>query len=154
MAVVPQMPAQQQVEDLKARLRQSSISQLEKDELAKDTINAMYALANDLIYPTDADGDVIDIRYFAPLIAYHLSMCGWRKDPDKVQRVRQKAPGAGEPGTGVAEDAIEWVDPGIRKQGRLPLAFRKDAPPEKPGNIDGWHIKPHIKQTMLEEGEY
>jgi hypothetical protein len=148
MAVVPQMPSEVDIEGMKNTLRLKSISQGDKQELAQDTVKAMYALANDLIYPSDASGDVIDIRYFSPLIAYHLAMCGWRKDPEKVQRVREKLP----PTAGVAEDAIRWVDPGHAKQGELPLAFRTDIE-EKP-NEEGWHVKPFVRQTFLEEGEY
>ena len=147
MAVVPQMPQESDIEGMKNALRLKQLSKIEKTAMAKDTISAMYGIANDLIYPSDANGDVVDVRYFSPMLAYHLALCGWRKDPDKVQRVREKIP----PTAGVAEDAIRWVDPSLDKQGELPLAFREQE--EKP-NVEGWHVKPHIRQTFLEEGEY
>lgn len=66
---------------------------------------AMLNMLADLRYPVSQDGSVLDLTFFAPLIAWHLVRCGWRPDPER-RRIKARKITA----KGVVRDAVEWVD--------------------------------------------
>lgn len=122
----------------------------------EEGVRAMYALANDLRYPTDQHGNVYDMNALglSPIIAWHLTMAGWRKDPDKQRRKPRPVPDY--------EGAIEWVS--MDTPDVPPPAFDRSiadlangTPSEKaeairrlggvapdPEPSSGWHTKTHI----------
>ena len=61
-------------------------------------------LMGDMRYPVAQDGSILDMTYFAPMIAYHLTMCGWRLDNEKRLIKARKLTAKG-----VVQDAVEWV---------------------------------------------
>jgi Protein of unknown function (DUF2744) len=61
-------------------------------------------IMKDLTYLVTKDGTVIDLTYFAPAIAWHLTRCGYRPVIEKriIKARKITAPG-------VVDDAQEWV---------------------------------------------
>jgi hypothetical protein len=117
-------------------------------------------LIGDLRYPVSRDGSILDLTFFAPLIAYHLVRCGYRIVPDK-QQIKPRRLDC----KGVTPDAVEWVpmdapdDPlanlanmTMAQINRLPpvqraIAMRRingSELPELPPN-PGWHVATNIK---------
>jgi hypothetical protein len=66
---------------------------------------AMAALGEALQYPVDPHGRVYDVRYLAPVLAYHLARAGIGPVEGQAVIKPRKLP----PSPGVYEDAIEWV---------------------------------------------
>lgn len=137
-------------------------------------------LIEDLTYPVDKDGNVLDAFAIRPGIAYHLVRAGWRKpnntdhfplveefDDPVIKKRKVNAPG-------VYEDAVTWVstdepdDPladienmTIREIDALPADLRIEAKrrlgllppveqPEEPPQ-PAWTVKPFITITDAEE---
>lgn len=116
-----------------------SEGQEKREELAKGMSQAMYDLANDLVYPVDQDGNVMRVHELIPFLSYHLARCGYRKHEDEAVIRQVPLP----PTAGVVEDAVKYVP--IDAPGSVPAAFVKppEGTPERP-NTDGWKVKPHI----------
>lgn len=117
-------------------------------------------MMKDLIYPVSKDGTVIDLTYFAPVIAWHLTLCGYRCDPSKRQIKARKITAPG-----VVDDAQEWVpasapddpladlaDMTMGQINKLPPIQRAEAlrrmggpvTPDLPPN-PGWHVATTMK---------
>lgn len=117
-------------------------------------------LMADLRYPVSKDGTVMDCTFFAPLLAWHLTRCGWRLDTDKRKIKPRKITASG-----VVEDAVEWVPVGapddpladlaemtMAQIHKLPPIQRAEAlrrmggpvTPELPPN-PGWHVATNLK---------
>jgi hypothetical protein len=128
------------------------------DELRREefefNVTAMQ-LIGDLRYPVTKNGSVLDMTYFSPALAYHLTRCGWRIDAKKRKIKPRKIIARG-----VVDDAIEWVpidapdDPlenlhmmTMAEVNKLPPRERAQAMrkltgqelPELPRNEKGWH---------------
>ena len=66
---------------------------------------AMYDIADAMVYPVDNHGRVYDLRYLIPVLSYHLARAGCVIDPARaVIKKRTLASAAG-----VMEGAVEWV---------------------------------------------
>lgn len=121
-------------------------AQRQREVNALDQNKAMYDLANDLTYPVDHQGNVLNVHFLIPTLAYHLARCGYRKDPEKATIIQQPIPGAAQGELpGVVEDAVRYVP--VDAQGQLPEMFRKQQ--EDPAmrdqvNKNGWGVKTHI----------
>jgi hypothetical protein len=117
-------------------------AQEQRDKDARSMVKAMYDIANDLTYPIDEHGNVMNIHFMIPMLSFHLARCGYVKDPSKAKIIQQPVPGAKEGIPGVAEDAVRYVP--VDAQGQLPEMFRKqeEEPPEVP--TTGWHTRTHI----------
>ena len=121
---------------------------------------AAACLIGDLRYPVSKDGSVLDMTYFGPLIAWHLTRCGWRIDRSKRKIKPRKITARG-----VTEGAVEWVDvlsprrsagqprqddDGRHQQATARVACRGSAPDgwtriaDLPTN-EGWHVTTNIK---------
>ena len=112
-----------------------------EQEKAQDMVKAMYDLANDLTYPTDAEGNQIHVHWLIPMLSLHLAKCGYRKI-EEVATVKQIVhPRAGHPG--VAEDAVLYVP--VDATGAIPKAFI-EPPEEHPGSVvnEPWRTRTHI----------
>ncbi|QFP94811.1 minor tail protein [Mycobacterium phage Marshawn] len=67
--------------------------------------DAMYDIAEALVYPVDSKGRRYDVRFLLPVIAFHLARVGCVVDPARAQIKKRPMPLTG----GVVEDAVEWV---------------------------------------------
>ena len=121
---------------------------------------AVLNLLADLRYPVSKDGSVLDTTFFAPLLARHLTLCGYRLDLEhrkiKSRRVSVR---------GVPADAVEWVDvsepddpladlhhmtmadidklsPVLRAEALRRMGAPEPAAPP-PAN-PGWHVQTHM----------
>lgn len=130
---------QEQFERLRKEIQyRQTVGQEEREQLAESMRKAMYDLANDLVYPVDADGNVMRVHELIPFLSYHLARCGYRKHEDEAVITQVPVP----PTAGVVEDAVKYVP--IDAPGFVPSAFIPPAEaPERP-NTDGWKVKPHI----------
>lgn len=117
--------------------------QRQREHNALDLSKAMYDIANDLTYPVDQQGNVLNVHFLIPVLSYHLARCGYRKDPEKATIIQQPIPGAAQGELpGVVEDAVRYVP--VDAQGQLPEMFRRqEIEPEKI-NKTGWGVKTHI----------
>jgi hypothetical protein len=121
---------------------------------------AAACLIGDMRYPISKDGSVLDLTYFAPLIAWHLARCGWRCDQSK-RKIKPRPITA----RGVVEGAVEWVpasapddplenlaDMTMAQIKKLPPMQRAEAlrrmggpeTPDLPTNT-GWHVTANLK---------
>ncbi len=87
--------------DLMSRFRKDAENKIKKAEQNA----ALSALMADLRYVISRDGSVIDLMGLQPAIAWHLTRCGFRPDPDRrVIKARRVV------GRGVPISAVEYVD--------------------------------------------
>lgn len=112
----------------------------EKADRVREMSAASLQLAQDLKYPVDASGNVLDLNHLPdvpPALVYHLIRLGWRKDPTK-QMVKQRPVQA----PGYYEDLVAYV-PMDAPDG--PIQIREPAPVS-----DMWSVKPVINETFEE----
>lgn len=76
----------------------------ENPEMAREVIDAMYDLAEVLAYPVDHHGNVIDLTYVLPPLAYHMALAGARVHADRAL-IKARPIEA----QGVVEGGVEWV---------------------------------------------
>jgi hypothetical protein len=134
--MVEKTEAQKAVEQMRANIYAQNKSQEERNALAKRMIGAMYDLANDMTYPVDEGGNVMDVHFLIPLLSYHLARCGYRKTEGEAVIKQEPIP----PGPGIIEGAVRYVPIDGKLKGEVPLAFQKQ--PDKP---DPWRVRTHIK---------
>jgi hypothetical protein len=116
-------------------------AQEQRNEDARSMVKAMYDIANDLTYPVDEHGNVMNVHFLIPMLSFHLARCGYVKDPSKAKIIQQPVPGAAEGIAGVVEDAVRYVP--VDATGQLPEVFKQQAEvPEVPAT--GWHTRTHI----------
>ena len=134
--------ARDRFEAMRTALSERAVKDQERIELAKNTKKAMYDLANDLTYPVDADGNVMDVSFMIPFLSFHLARCGYRKHEDQATIKQIPHPQAG--GPQIADNAVLYVP--VDATGQLPEAFKKplEVPPEARENLQGWRVKTHI----------
>jgi hypothetical protein len=135
--------AQQRWEEIRARMREN-LEQAPQDENAEERARAMtkamYDLANDLTYPVDGDGNVMNLHWLIPFLSFHLARCGYRKDEEAAAIKQIPHPKRGE--AGYAEDAVLYVP--VDATGVMPDCFLA-TPQEAPVDADiPWHTKTHI----------
>lgn len=118
---------QSQRESMKARVRNHQ--------------EALYDLANDLVYPTDNSGNQYNIHALIPVLADHLAKCGYRKHEDEATVKQIPHPRRGH--AQVAEDAVLYVP--VDATGTVPSAFIP-TPEEQPSDPinDQWHTRTHV----------
>lgn len=108
---------------------------------AQDLSKALYDLANDLTYPTDASGNQYNVHALIPVLADHLARCGYRKHEDVaiVKQIPHPRRGHAQ----VAEDAVLYVP--VDATGTIPPAFipTPEEQPEDPIH-DQWRTRTHI----------
>ena len=146
--------AQDRFEAMRERMHQQSLRQDELNKLAADMRQAMYDLANDMTYPVDQDGNVMDLHWLIPLLSFHLARCGYRKHGDEAVITQIPHPRAGQPG--FAENAVLYVP--VDTPGEIPKAF-VPPPEEDPGRLENqpWRVKTHITvdgETVKGKGEH
>lgn len=120
-------------------------AQQQRDEDARQMIKSMYDIANDLTYPVDEHGNVVNVHFLIPMLSYHLARCGYVKDPAKAKIIQRPIPGAAEGLPGVVEDAVEYVR--TDAEGQLPEAFRKQEhidPELQNAAAAGWKVRTHV----------
>lgn len=102
-------------------------------QAAIEVEQASFQLAEDLKYPVDAHGRVLDMNHLpdvAVTLVYHLIRRGWRPHPDKALiKPRQVV------GGGYYEDLVTYV--GVDESDE-PLVVNAD-PPQQP-----WSVKPVV----------
>ena len=150
-------------------LRDNIAKSRERSQAAKEDeyeFNVTAAcLIGDLRYPVSKDGSVMDLTYYAPLIAWHLARAGWRCDQSKRKIKPRKIIAKG-----VSEGAIEWVltdapdDPlanlnnmTMAEVNALPPVWHAEAVrrmggpelPDLPDRPEGWH--PAVNMTIVDE---
>lgn len=88
-----------------SNFEQAMIESAREQRARVEKNEAMAAMMVDLRYVETRSGDLIDLMGLQAAIAWHLTRCGWRPDPDKrmIKARRVIAQGVG-------EGAIEWVD--------------------------------------------
>lgn len=115
----------------------------------------------DLRWPVNREGDVMDVSFVAAWVAYHLTRCGWRNDPDK-RVIKGRKP----LGRGIATGAVEWVsmdepddeleglqDMSLRELSSLSPAAKFEAIRRLGGQAPdireptGWTVKPNLSIT-------
>ena len=117
--------------------------QRKREDDARAISKAMYDIANDLTYPVDAQGNVLNVHFLIPTLSYHLARCGYVKDPSRAQIIQQPVPGAAQGELpGVVEDAVRYVP--VDAQGQLPEMFRRQEEVPEFVNNTGWNVKTHI----------
>lgn len=123
---------------LEDRARRSNEEEVER---ARDRRKALYDLANDLTYPTDAEGNQYNVHALIPVLAAHLEKCGYRKHEDLAVIKQIPHPRRGH--AMVVEDAVLYVP--VDATGTTPAAFipTPEEQPEDPMN-DQWRTKTHI----------
>lgn len=107
-----------------------------KIDAAKDIEAASLQLADDLKYPIDAHGRVLDMNHLpdvAVALIYHLIRCGWRPDPDKRLIKARRVIGGG-----YYEDLVTYVDVTASD---APLVVNAQPPQEV------WSVKPTVTVT-------
>lgn len=112
----------------------------DKVDKVRDIEEAMLQLADDLKYPVDVQGNVVDLNHLPdipPTLVYHLVRAGWRRDDAKrlIKPRPVEAPG-------YYEDLVAWV-PADSEDG--PIQIREPAPVS-----DLWSVKPVINETFEE----
>lgn len=121
-------------------------AQQKREDDVRALTRAMYEIANDLTYPVDQQGNVVNVHFLIPVLSYHLARCGYRKDPESATIIQQPIPGAAQGELpGVVEDAVRYVP--VDAQGQLPEMFRRqEVDPEMRDQVNknGWTVKPHI----------
>lgn len=102
----------------------------------------MLALMQDLRYPAGPNGEILGFaaEAIAPIVAYQLTMCGWRLDMRKRKRKARKISGPG-----VMEDAVVWR-PVSEPDG--PIVYAGPAEP-----VPGWHTETRVSITDAPEEE-
>jgi hypothetical protein len=140
------------------RRAEAAKAEREFNDEREQTFLAMMA---DLHYPVTRSGDRIDLTLFKFHIAYHLTRCGWRHDPQrreiKARHVNVR---------GVIKDAVEWVpvdseedplanlaDMKMSEIQDLPPVWRAEAlrrlgghgAPVVPLNAKAWHVTPNVQ---------
>lgn len=68
-------------------------------------VDAMYDIAECLVYPVDSKGRIYDVRFMLPVLAFHLARAGCVVDPERAVIKKRRRP----PSPGVVEDAVDWV---------------------------------------------
>lgn len=108
---------------------------------SQDLAKALYDLANDLTYPTDAEGNQYNVHALIPVLADHLARCGYRKHEDLAIIKQVVHPRRGH--AQVAEDAVLYVP--VDATGTIPEAFipTPEEQPEDPMN-DQWRTRTHV----------
>lgn len=131
------MPAEvkEPFELIKERIHAQGRSQRERDILAGKMRKAMYDLANDLTYPIDEEGNVMDVSFLIPMLSYHLAKCGYRKVEEEA--VIKQVPVR----NAQVEGAVTYVP--IDSPGQVPPALKKQTL-EKPIDMQAWHTKTHV----------
>lgn len=132
--------AKDRFDTMRAAIKANASRDQEKSTQAKAMVKAMYDLANDLTFPVDAEGNVMDLQFLIPLVSFHLARCGYKKDPKAAVIEQIPHPNAG--GPQVAENAVLYVP--VDATGAIPEAFRAPPKTHSRENTDGWHTKTHI----------
>lgn len=120
---------------IRERLHAAGRSQQEREALAARMRKAMYDLANDLTYPIDEEGNVMDVSFLIPMISHHLAKCGYRKIEEEA--VIKQVPVR----NAQVEGAVTYVP--IDSPGQVPPALRKQTL-EEPVEMKHWHTKTHV----------
>jgi hypothetical protein len=126
-------------EKLQRRIDEAKEAQRQQLEKLRDIETAGLQLAEDLKYPVDAYGNVLDLNHLPdlpPTIVYHLVRRGWRRDDTKALIKPRRVVGAG-----YYEDLVAYVP--VSESDQPVLA---DAP--KP-EFEGWSVTPQV--NMIEE---
>lgn len=134
--------AAKKYEEMRARMEGAAAAAgNEAIERARDRSKALYDLANDLTYPTDDEGNQVNIHWLIPLLSLHLEKCGYRKIEEKAVIKQIPHPRRGH--AQVAEDAVVYVP--VDASGTIPRAFipTPEEQPEDPMH-DRWVTKTHI----------
>jgi len=110
-------------------------------ERARDFSKALYDLANDLTYPTDADGNQYNVHALIPVLADHLARCGYRKHEEAAIITQIPHPRRGH--AQVADDAVLYVP--VDSPGAPPIALMP-TPQQQPVDPinDQWRTRTHI----------
>jgi hypothetical protein len=117
--------------------REAQKAQFEK---VKDIEDSMLALAEDLKYPLDVYGNVLDMNHLpdvSPALCYHLIRRGWRRDDSKALIKPRKVVGAG-----YYEDLVAYVDV---KESDDPIVVPQTEQPA----ADLWSVTPKV--NMIDE---
>ncbi|UOW93088.1 hypothetical protein SEA_NOSHOW_19 [Mycobacterium phage NoShow] len=134
--------AQDRYNRMKEQLQDRAANRpLEEAARARSYSKALYDLANDLTYPTDAEGNQYNIHALIPVLADHLARCGYRKHEDEATIKQIVHPRRGH--AQVAEDAVLYVP--VDATGTIPQAFipTPEEQPEDPMN-DQWRTRTHV----------
>jgi hypothetical protein len=131
--------AQERLEAAQTRIRDARGNAAAR---AQDRVKAMYNLANDLTYPTDGEGNQLNIHHLIPILASHLEKCGYRKHEELA--VIKQIPHPRRGYAQVVDDAVLYVP--VDATGTIPPAFIPPTPEEEPSDPmnDQWHTKTHI----------
>ena len=107
----------------------------------QDLRKALYDLANDLTYPSDAEGNQYNVHALIPVLADHLARCGYRKHEELATIKQIVHPRRGH--AQVAEDAVLYVP--VDATGTIPQAFipTPEEQPHDPMN-DQWRTRTHV----------
>jgi hypothetical protein len=145
---------------MKPSERRAEAAQAEREHNTEREVN-FQAMMADLHYPVTRSGDRIDLTLFKFHIAYHLTRCGWRHDPDK-REIKARPVNV----RGVVMDAVEWVaaeaeddplenlaDMRMSEIQDLPPVWRAEAlrrltgkgAPVVPRNAKSWHVTPNVQ---------
>lgn len=108
--------------------------QLRAVEDIKDVEAAATQLAEDLKYPIDAHGRILDMNHLPDVsvtLVYHLIRCGWR--PSESARLIKQRPIRG---AGYYEDLVTYV--GVDESDE-PVVVQRQPEPQEP-----WSVKPIV----------
>jgi hypothetical protein len=128
---------------LEAKIAAAQEAQRQQLEKLQDIETAGLQLAEDLKYPVDAYGNVLDMNHLPdlpPTIVYHLVRRGWRRDDSKALIKPRKVVGAG-----YYDDLVAYVP--VTETDEPILA---DAP--KP-DFKGWSVTPTVNVIDEERPE-
>lgn len=109
-------------------------------ELIQDIETAGLQLAEDLKYPVDAHGSVLDMNHLPdlpPTIVYHLVRRGWRRNDSKALIKPRKVVGAG-----YYDDLVAYV-PVNESDDPIVVPESNESAPEP------WSVKPTV--NMIDE---
>lgn len=134
--------ANERYEQMKQRLNEMAADRGEEEAArSRDLTKALYDLANDLTYPTDAEGNQYNVHALIPVLADHLARCGYRKHEDLAIIKQIPHPRRGH--AQVAEDAVLYAP--VDATGTVPQAF-VPTPQEQPTDPinDQWRTRTHV----------
>lgn len=128
---------------LQAKIAAAREAQREQLERLQDIETAGLQLAEDLKYPVDAYGNVLDMNHLPdlpPTLVYHLVRRGWRRDDSKALIKPRRVVGAG-----YYEDLVAYVPISETDE-----TIYTDAP--KP-EFEGWSVTPTVNVIDEERPE-
>lgn len=119
---------------METKLPELSAKQLQAIDAIKDVEAAGMQLAEDLKYPVDAHGRILDMNHLpdvAVTLVHHLIRCGWRPDESKRLIKQKRVVGAG-----YYEDLVTYVD--VNESDEPVVVQRQPEPQEQ------WSVKPVV----------